>query len=90
MVVLWVMRDIPTRSSDDTYPRLTVTDVGMVPDEALIQQWMDANQETSVGIFTSKRFFTPNVQVWLFFLIVTVLLAHLYERLTKIRIGRAG
>ncbi|MCO5562231.1 hypothetical protein L7F22_015857 [Adiantum nelumboides] len=61
--VLWVMRDLRSRSSPAGYPRLTVTDVGIVPDETLIQQWMDAHQETSAGIITSKRFFTPTAQV---------------------------
>lgn len=63
LVVLWVMRDLPSRSSDNGYPRLTVTDISMVPEETLIQQWMDANEETSAGIFTNKRFFIPNLLV---------------------------
>lgn len=57
--VLWVMRDLPSRSSQGVHPRLTVTDVGVLPDETLIQQWMDAHQETSAGIITSKRASTP-------------------------------
>ncbi|KAI5064406.1 hypothetical protein GOP47_0021076 [Adiantum capillus-veneris] len=61
--VLWVMRDLHSRSSPAEYPRLTVTDIGIVPDETLIQQWMDAHQETSAGIITSKRFSTPTAQV---------------------------
>ncbi|KAH7438026.1 hypothetical protein KP509_05G101600 [Ceratopteris richardii] len=61
IVFLWVMRDLPSRSSPSGYPQLTVTDVPVIPDETLIQQWMDANQKASTDMVANNRNSVPQV-----------------------------
>eukprot|EP00249_Psilotum_nudum_P016635 c25921_g1_i2 orf=439-1563(-) len=68
VVVLWVLREIPSRSSKGTdRPRFVVADNGLLPDQTLIQQWMaieedEMSSETSSEMSHGKRVPVPKVR----------------------------
>lgn len=56
------MRDLPARSSEIGHPPFRVTaDDGLIPDQTLIEQWMD-DEETSSDILKNRRFLSHNQQ----------------------------